>query len=161
VAGRIGDDEFALGRGEVAVSHVDRDALLAFGDQAVGQQGEVDRDAVVHHGIDVAADAAAARRGPHEVVVLIFEDRLGVEQQATDQRALAVVDAAGRGEAQEVHVFIVLLFCEKHLALPVLFDSTVRKPGVPFRTIKNSLPSFAVPSRRRTSDRPCAWHRVR
>ena len=43
VPGRVGDDELALGRGEVAVGHVDRDALLALGAQAVGQQRQVRR----------------------------------------------------------------------------------------------------------------------
>ena len=38
----VGDDELALRRREVAVRHIDRDALLAFGLQAVGQQREVD-----------------------------------------------------------------------------------------------------------------------
>ena len=46
VAGRIGDDELAPRRGEVAVGHVDGDALLAFGAQAVGEQREIDRPAV-------------------------------------------------------------------------------------------------------------------
>ena len=41
VAGGVGDDELAGGRGEVAVGHVDGDALLALGPQPVGQQGEV------------------------------------------------------------------------------------------------------------------------
>ena len=41
VAGRVGDDELALRRGEVAVRDVDRDALLALGPQAVGEQREV------------------------------------------------------------------------------------------------------------------------
>ena len=41
VAGRVGDDELALRRGEVAVGDVDGDALLALGAQAVGEQREV------------------------------------------------------------------------------------------------------------------------
>ena len=41
VAGRVGDDELAPRRGEVAVGDVDRDALLALGAQAVGEQREV------------------------------------------------------------------------------------------------------------------------
>ena len=32
---------------------------------------------------------------------LVFEDRLAVVEQAADQRRLAVVDAAGGGEAQQ------------------------------------------------------------
>ena len=46
VARRVGDDELALRRGEVAVGHVDGDALFALGLQAVGQQRQVDRLAV-------------------------------------------------------------------------------------------------------------------
>jgi hypothetical protein len=37
---------------------------------------------------------------------LVLEDLLGVVQQTADQRALAVVYAARRGEAQQVHVQI-------------------------------------------------------
>ena len=43
VAGRVGDDELARARGEVAVRDVDRDALLALGGEAVGEQREVER----------------------------------------------------------------------------------------------------------------------
>ena len=42
VAGRVGDDELAARRGEIAISDVDRDPLLAFGAQAVGEIGEID-----------------------------------------------------------------------------------------------------------------------
>jgi hypothetical protein len=42
VAGRVGDDELARRRGEVAVGDVDRDALLALGGQAVEQQRVVE-----------------------------------------------------------------------------------------------------------------------
>ena len=42
VAGGVGDDEAAPRRREVAVRDVDRDALLALGAQAVGEQREVD-----------------------------------------------------------------------------------------------------------------------
>ena len=38
VARSVGDDEFALGSGEVAVGDVDRDALLTLGAQPVGDQ---------------------------------------------------------------------------------------------------------------------------
>ena len=80
---------FRAGRLEIAVGDVDGDALLAFGAQAVGEQGEIDGPAG-------AIDAAAAHGGE-----LILVDRLGVVQQAADQRGLAVVDAAGGGEAQQ------------------------------------------------------------
>jgi hypothetical protein len=42
VAGRIGDDELAFRRGEIAIGDVDGDALLALGAQAVGEQREID-----------------------------------------------------------------------------------------------------------------------
>ena len=42
VAGRVGDDERALRRGEEAVGDVDGDALLALGLEAVDQQREID-----------------------------------------------------------------------------------------------------------------------
>src|SRR5256885_11974144 len=41
MARRVADDELAAFGGEVAVGHVDGDALLAFGRQAVGQQRQV------------------------------------------------------------------------------------------------------------------------
>ena len=41
VPGAVGEDERAVGRREVAVGDVDRDALLALGAQAVGEQREV------------------------------------------------------------------------------------------------------------------------
>jgi hypothetical protein len=85
VARRVGQDEAALRGGEVAVRDVDRDALLALGAQAVGQAREV--------------ELAVA---PAQVVELVGEDRLGVVEQAPDERRLAVVDRARRGEAQEV-----------------------------------------------------------
>jgi hypothetical protein len=74
---------------EVAVGDVDRDALLALGAQAVGQQGEVD-----------VAVAAPPRRLLY-VLELVLEDRLRVVQEAADEGGLAVVDRAGGGEADE------------------------------------------------------------
>ena len=66
VAGSVGDDELALGRGEVAVGHVDGDALLAFGPQPVGEQREV-------HLL-----VAAAPRGLLHRLQLVLENRLAV-----------------------------------------------------------------------------------
>ncbi len=40
---RVGDDELATGRGEVAIRDVDGDALLTFSLQTVGQQGKIQR----------------------------------------------------------------------------------------------------------------------
>jgi hypothetical protein len=92
VAGRVGHDELARRRGEVAVGDVDRDALLALGRQAVEQQRVVEL-AVLRAG----ALGVGLQRGE-----LVLEDELGLPQQAADQRALAVVDAAAGDEAQEI-----------------------------------------------------------
>ena len=78
-------------RGEVAVGDVDRDALLALGAQAVGEQREVD-----------VRRRRAALGGLRDLLELVLEDRLGVVEQAADQRGLAVVDRAGGGEAQQL-----------------------------------------------------------
>jgi hypothetical protein len=91
VARRVGNDEFAPRRGEVAVGHVDRDALLALRAEAVRQQRQV------HLGVAAPPAGLLDRR------VLILEDALGVEEQPPDERALAVVDGSGRGEAQQIH----------------------------------------------------------
>jgi hypothetical protein len=84
VAGGVGEDELPPRRREVTVGDVDRDALLALGAQAVGQTREVELAVVV------------------QVVELVGEDRLGVVEQAADQRRLAVVDGAGGRQAQQI-----------------------------------------------------------
>ena len=88
VPGGVGDDEFPLGRGEVAVGDVDRDALFALGAQAVGDQGEV--------GVVVPALLGGALDGGQ----LVLHDGLGVEEQPADERRLAVVDRAGGARAR-------------------------------------------------------------
>ena len=88
---RVGDDELAPRRREVAIGDVDGDALLALRDEAVGEQRQVERLAAL-------ARRALDRRE------LVGEDRLRIVQQAADQRALAVVDAAGGQEPQHALV---------------------------------------------------------
>ena len=97
VARAIGDDELAAWRLEIAIGHVDGDALLALGLQAVDQQGEI---------------GDFARRAPAPAVVrdggkLVVEHLARVVQQAADQRALAVVDAAAGDEAQQVDLALL------------------------------------------------------
>jgi hypothetical protein len=87
VPGGVGEDEGAPRGAEVAVGDVDGDALLALGPQPVGEQRQV-------HVVALA--------GPLDRGVLVLEHRLAVEQQPADQRALAVVDRAGGGDAQDV-----------------------------------------------------------
>ena len=89
VAGRVGEDELAPRGREVAVGDVDRDALLALGAQAVGEQREVDRP------------GGAVLRRLLDRVHLILVDRPRVVEQPADQRALPVVDAAGGADAEQ------------------------------------------------------------
>ena len=90
VARCICELEPAARRDERAVRDVDRDALLALGAQAVGEEREV--DVVV----------AAAPRGVLDVLHLVDHDLLRVVEKPPDQRRLAVVDGARRDEAQQV-----------------------------------------------------------
>ena len=88
VAGAIGEDEGTGVGGEVAVRHVDGDALLPLGAQAVDQQRQV------------GALLAAGGGGGGDGLVLVGENVLGVVQQPADERGLSVVDGAGGAEAQ-------------------------------------------------------------
>ncbi len=90
VAGRIGDDKFPAGRLEIAIGHVDGDALLAFGAQTVGEQRKIYR-------ARRAIDAAVFYGGQ-----LIFENGFGIVQESADQRGFAVVHAAGRRESKKL-----------------------------------------------------------
>ena len=94
--GRVGDDELALFGREEAVGDVDRDALFALRAEAVEEQGEVER---------VALRAEPARVA-FERGELVVEQGLRFVQQAADQRALAVVDAAAGDEAQQALVLL-------------------------------------------------------
>jgi hypothetical protein len=97
VARAIGDDELALRRLEVAVRHVDGDALLALGLQAVDEQREV------RHFAGGAPAAAVVRHGGK----LVIENLAGVVQQAPDERALAVINAAAGDETEQVDVALL------------------------------------------------------
>jgi len=77
VAGAVVQHEAPPRGGEVPVGDVDRDALLALGAEAVGEQREV-----------------------LEPRLLIGHEGLGVEQQAADQRRLSVVDRPGGGDLE-------------------------------------------------------------
>ena len=101
VAGRVGDDELAQRGREIAIRDVDGDALLALGDEAVGQERQVQRRAAL---LRCALDGGK----------LVGQDRLGVVEQAADQRALAVVDAARGQEPQHTVLEQVVAFDGGH-----------------------------------------------
>ncbi len=93
VPGRVGDDELAaLGR-EIPVRDVNRDALLALGREAVGDERQVD--------VGPRHVARLAGRGE-----LVFVYGARVEEQAADERRLAVVHGADRHEAEELLVLV-------------------------------------------------------
>ena len=85
VAGGIADDELARCGAEVAVGDVDGDALLTLRTQAIGQQGQI--------GLTLALHACQ----------LILQHRLGVDQEASDQGAFAVIDRAAGDEFKGLH----------------------------------------------------------
>ena len=98
---RVADDELPRRRREVAVGHVDRDALLALGQQAVGDQRQV----------DFPRAALARRRLERRDVVR--QQALAVVEQAADQRALAVVHAARGDEPQQAR-WVLIRCLEDH-----------------------------------------------
>lgn len=92
----VRDDKFALGGGEIAVGHVDGDALLALRLQAVHQQRQV----------QLLAGGAELLAVGLQRLQLIFIDLLGVVQQAADKGALAIVHAAAGEKAQQALVLL-------------------------------------------------------
>src|SRR5205823_11125843 len=74
VTGRVGDDELAARRGEVAIGDVDGDALLTLGAQAVGEVGQVD------------GAAAGDVGGAFERLELIFHQVFRVVKEPADER---------------------------------------------------------------------------
>ena len=132
VAGRVGNDVLAGAGGEVTVGDVDGDALFALGLQAVGEQRQVD-------GGEAALGGRALDGGER-----VGQDGLGVEEQAADQGALAVIDRAAGQETQQAAVFDL--------------EGGGVGAGHDFR---NTLPSCAAPWRRRKSGRRGGLRRVR
>ena len=88
---RVGDDELAPFGGEEPIGHVDGDALLALGLQAIHQQGEVDLPALGAHRLGVRLQ----RRE------LVLEDHFGVVEQPPDQGRLAIVHRPAGDEPEE------------------------------------------------------------
>ncbi|RMV89929.1 hypothetical protein ALP03_102740 [Pseudomonas amygdali pv. tabaci] len=102
----IGNDELALGRGEISIGNIDSDALLPLGLQTIHQQRQ----------IDVIAGGAGLLRVPGDGFKVIFIDHLRVMQQTPDQRALAVIDVATGKKAQHFLAFVLAQIGEDVLA---------------------------------------------
>ena len=136
VARRVRDDELAfLGR-EEAVGDVDRDALLLLGRQPVDEQREIEF-------VALRADALRVGLERRELVV---EQRLRLVQQAADERALAVVDAAAGDEAQQRLVLV-----RDEIALDVVRDQRTIVGQAGCVHGRESLGS-SFPRRRESSD---------
>ena len=84
---RITNDELARLRIEVPVSHIDGNALLTFCRQAIGQQCQI--------GFALALYTSQ----------VVLQHGFGVNQQATNEGALAIVDRAAGDEFQGVGVW--------------------------------------------------------
>ena len=82
MARSVANDELALLGAEIAVSHIDGDALLAFSRQAVGEQGQIGFTLALHTG------------------QMVLQHGFGVNQQATNQGGLAVIHRATGDEFQ-------------------------------------------------------------
>ncbi len=96
---------------EVPVRDVDRDPLLAFSLKAVEDQCVV----------QLAALRANPPRVGLERCELILEQQLRFVQEPADERALAVIDASARDEAQKSSAFV-----QVEIGLDLLLD----RPGV-------------------------------
>ena len=138
VARAVGDDELAVRRGRVAVGDVDRDALLALGAQPVGDEGQV-------HVVD-----AAAPRRQGDGLELVVEELAGVEEEAPDQRRLAVVDRSDGGESQEVS-----------RRRGTVGRRCGRRPGGRIHSLEVSLALSVLHRRSPRTGRRRGWHPVR
>jgi len=98
VARGVGDDELALLRRVVPVGHVDGDALLALGLQAIDEQSEV--------GSVLRRTVARGVGGDGREVILV--DHLAVVEEEADEGALPVIDRAARDETQELFPLVLL-----------------------------------------------------
>ena len=87
----VGDYELPPRSREVSVGDVDGDALLSFGSKSVSEERQV------------RVFGAHLNRGPLDSLHLVLEDRLGVVQQPTDERGLAVINRTRCREAEHLH----------------------------------------------------------
>src|SRR5690606_20234138 len=124
----IGDDELALFGREVAVGHVNGNALLPLCLEAVGEQRQVDLRSLLSSG-------ALDRRE------LVLGNAMRVVQQATNQGGLAVIDLAHRDEAAQLfllvqnQVFVDVAFDEFLLVHP---RSTLRASWFPCSPLRRN-----------------------
>ena len=132
MAGGIGDDELTLGGAEIAVRHVDGDALLALGLQTIHQQRQV----------DVFTGGADLLRVFGNGFQMVFVDHLRVVQQAPNQGALTIINVAAGEKAQQL---FALMLCQ--VGLDVFADQIVLVRHIK-TLLRNSPGVFCLPSNR-------------
>ena len=91
MAGRVGHDEGALVRAEIAIGHIDGDALFALRRKPVQQQREIEIGALRAEFLAVAFQSFE----------LVFEHAVGVIEHAPDEGRFTVVHRAAGEEAQQ------------------------------------------------------------
>ena len=95
----VGNDEFAFGRGKIPIGHVDRDPLLAFGSQSVGQEGRVKR----------SPGGPVLRGVLFDRGELILINHLRFVEEHADQCAFAIVH---RATSEQTEQFLALVLLE-------------------------------------------------
>ncbi len=90
MAGRVGDDEGAPRRRDIAVGDVDRNALFALGLEPIDEKGEVDI---------VAVGAVAPRVAFEGREVIVVDEALFIEKPP-DEGRFAIVDGAAGDQPQ-------------------------------------------------------------
>ena len=91
VSGRVGNDELALVGGKKTIGDINRNSLLALRGKAIDQESEV----------EVAALSADAFALGLQTLKLIVEQEFALVEQASDQCGLAIINAAGRTDAEK------------------------------------------------------------
>ena len=91
MARRVGNDEFPFLRGEEPVGHINGNTLFPLGGKAINRQRQV----------HVLALSAVSLGIVFEAGKLVFGNLLGIQQQASDQGAFAVVHAAAGEKTQQ------------------------------------------------------------
>ena len=98
VSRSVGDDKLSVVGAEIAISHINGDALLALRLQSVEEQRIVD----VLAGI-TATLAVALKR-----IELVFINLLTVEKESTDECRFSVVNTSGGEKPQQVFLFVLV-----------------------------------------------------
>ena len=98
VSRSVGNDELTVIRGEIAIGHVDSNALLTLRLQTVQQQGIVDVVTGITHTFAVALQR----------IQLVFIQFLTIEQQTSDKRGLPIIHRTGSKETKQIFLFVFI-----------------------------------------------------